>query len=90
MANVMENNCKPWLTIVNHGQGQPLLEKYLPHPMQSCRECLTPFPHADLLSMIDKSKDKNKYFSTCTHLESYTTCVYAGFSTIARVHRDLC
>jgi hypothetical protein len=50
-----------------------LLEKYLPHPMQSCREGLTPFPHADLLSLIDKFKDKNKYFSTCMHLESYTT-----------------
>jgi hypothetical protein len=58
--------------------------------MQSCREGLIPFPHADLLSLIDKSRDKNKYFSTCTHLASYTTSVYAGCSTTTRVHRDLC
>jgi hypothetical protein len=67
-----------------------VLEKDLPPLMQSCREGLTPFPHADLHSLIDKSRDKNKYFSTCTHLASYTSRVYAGCSTIARVHRDLC
>jgi hypothetical protein len=58
--------------------------------MQSCREGLIPFPHADLLSMIDKSRDKKKYFSTCMHLASYTTRVYIGFSTTTHVHRDLC
>jgi hypothetical protein len=58
--------------------------------MQSCREGLTPFPYADLLSLIDESRDKNKYFSTCTHLASYTTCVYTGCSTTTCVHRDLC
>jgi hypothetical protein len=67
-----------------------LLEKYLPHPMQSYREGLIPFPHADLLSLMMKSKDKNIIFSTCTHLASYTTSVYTGFSTTTPIHRDLC
>jgi hypothetical protein len=58
--------------------------------MQSCREGLIPFPYADLLSLIDESRDKNKYFSTCMHLESYTTSVYARYSTTACVHQDLC
>jgi hypothetical protein len=60
-----------------------------PHPMQSYREGLIPFPHADLLSLIDKSRDKKKYFSTCTHLARYTTSIYAGCSTTTYVHRDL-
>jgi hypothetical protein len=67
-----------------------MLEQDLPHPMQSCKEGLTPFPYADLLSLIDESRDKNKYFSTCTHLASYTTSVYVGCSTTTRVHQDLC
>jgi hypothetical protein len=80
-----------------------VLEQDLPHPIQSSREGLIPFPHANLLSLIDKSKDKNKYFSlidkskdknkyfsTCTHLASYTTSIYAICSTTAHVHRDLC
>jgi hypothetical protein len=67
-----------------------MLEQDLPHPMQSCREGLIPFPHAKLLSLIDKYRDKNKYVSTCKHLARYTTSVYAGYSTIACVHRDLC
>jgi hypothetical protein len=67
-----------------------LLEKYLPHPMQSCKEGLIPFPHADLLSLIDKSRDKNKYFSTCMHLARYTTSVYARCSTTNHVYQDLC
>jgi hypothetical protein len=58
--------------------------------MQSCTEGLIPFPYADLSSLLIKSRDKNKYFSTCTHLAHYTTCVYAGCSTTTHVHRDLC
>jgi hypothetical protein len=67
-----------------------VLEKDLSHPMQSSREGLTPFPYADLLSLIDESRDKNKYFSTCTHLASYTTSIYTGCSTTTCVHQDLC
>jgi hypothetical protein len=58
--------------------------------MQSCTEGLIPFPYADLSSLFIKSRAKNKYFSTCTHLAHYTTCVYAGCSTTTRVHQDLC
>jgi hypothetical protein len=58
--------------------------------MQSCPEGLFPFPHADLSSLFVRSRAKNKYFSTCTHLAHYTTCVYIGCSTTAHVHRDLC
>jgi hypothetical protein len=67
-----------------------MLEQDMIHPMQSCREGLTPFPYANLLSLIDEPRDKNKYFPTCTHLTSYTTCVYTGCSITAHVHRDLC
>jgi hypothetical protein len=63
-----------------------LLEKDLPHPMQSCREGLIPFPYEDLLSLIDESRDKNKHFSTCMHLTSYTTIIYTGYSTTTHVH----
>jgi hypothetical protein len=72
------------------GRTIPVLEQDLPHPMQSCIEGLTPFPYADLLSLINESKDKNKYFSTCMHLASYIACVYVGYATAARVHRGLC
>jgi hypothetical protein len=58
--------------------------------MQSCKEGLTPFPYANLLSLINEPRDKNKYFSTCMHLASHTTCVYAGCSTTTHIHRDLC
>jgi hypothetical protein len=58
--------------------------------MQSCTEGLFPFPYAHLSSMFVKSKSKNTYFFTCTHLAYYTACVYASCSTIACVHRDLC
>jgi hypothetical protein len=58
--------------------------------MQSYREGFTPFPYANLLSPIDETKDNNKYFSTCTHLASYTTSVYIGCSTTSHVHPDLC
>ena len=67
-----------------------LLEKDFPNPMQSCREGLIPFPYADSLSLIDKSRDKNKKKSTCTHLAPYTTSVYPGCSTTTHVHQDLC
>jgi hypothetical protein len=67
-----------------------LLEKDFPHPMQSCREGLIPFPYVDLSSMLLKSRDKNTNFSTCMHLSPYTASVYAGYSTTARAHRDLC
>jgi hypothetical protein len=70
-------------------KGTILLEKDFPHPMQSCREGLTLFPYVDLLSLINESRDKNKYFSTCTHLARYTS-VYVGCSTTTRIHRDLC
>jgi hypothetical protein len=58
--------------------------------MQSCIEDLSPFPHAELSSLFVRSRDKNIYFSTCTHLAHYTTCIYAGFSTTTHVHQDLC
>ena len=58
--------------------------------MQSFREGLIPFPHPDLLSLIDKSRDKNKYFPTCMHLEFYTTSVYTSCSTTTHIHWDLC
>jgi hypothetical protein len=58
--------------------------------MQSCPEGLFPFPHANLSSLFIKSRAKNKYFSTCTHLSYYTTCVYADCSTTTHVHWDLC
>jgi hypothetical protein len=67
-----------------------VLEKYFPQSMQSSREGLIPFPYVDLLSLIDESRDKNKYFSTCMHIASYTTSVHAGYSTIACIHQDLC
>jgi hypothetical protein len=67
-----------------------MLAKYLPHPMQSLREGIIPFPYANLHSLIDESKDKNKYFSTCIHLERYIASAYAGYSTTARIHQDLC
>jgi hypothetical protein len=38
--------------------------------MKSCKEGLTPFPYADLLSLIDKSRDKNKYFPLVHTLQS--------------------
>ena len=59
-------------------------------PHATCPEGLFAFPHADLSSLFVRSRAKNKYFSTCTHLAHYTTCVYAGCSTTACVHRDLC
>jgi hypothetical protein len=37
-----------------------------------------------------KSRTKNKYFSICTHLAYYTTCIYTSFSTTSHAHRDLC
>jgi hypothetical protein len=67
-----------------------VLEKYLPHLMKSCREDLIPFPYVDLSSLLIKSRYKNTKFSTCKHLAHYTTSVYAGYSTIAHVHQDLC
>jgi hypothetical protein len=75
--------------MTSHIKGH-LLEKDFPHPMQSCREGIIPFPYADLPSLLIKSKDKNRIFSTCTHLAPYTTSIYAGCSTTTRVHRDLC
>jgi len=58
--------------------------------MQSWREGLTPFPYAESIFLINESKDKNKYFSTCTHLASYIASVYAGCSTTTHVHQNLC
>jgi hypothetical protein len=58
--------------------------------MQSCIEGLFPFPYVDLSSLFVKSRAKNTYFSTCTHLPYYTTCVYEGSTTTAHVHWDLC
>ena len=58
--------------------------------MQSCTEGLFPLPYAKLASLFDKSKEKNTNFSTCTHLAYYTSCVYTGCTTRARIHRDLC
>ena len=58
--------------------------------MKSCTEGLFPFPYADLSSLFIESRAKNTYFSTYTRPIYYTTCVYVGCSTIARVHRDLC
>jgi hypothetical protein len=75
--------------LTSHVRGH-ILEKYFPHPMQSCREGLFPFPYADLSSMLLNSRDKNINFSTCTHLAPYTTNVYAGFSTTTSIHWDLC
>jgi hypothetical protein len=58
--------------------------------MQCCTEGLFPFPYADLSSLFVKSRAKNTYFSTCTHLSYYTSCVYTGCTTTTRIHRDLC
>jgi hypothetical protein len=48
------------------------------------------FPYEDLSSMLRESREQNEKNSTCTHLAYYTTSVYVGCSTTARVHRDLC
>jgi hypothetical protein len=59
-------------------------------PLLSCTKGLFPFSYADLSSLFDESRAKNTHFFTYTHPICYTTCVYAGCSTTARVHRDLC
>jgi hypothetical protein len=44
-----------------------MLEKYFPHAMKSYREGLIPFPHAELLSLVDKSRVKINIFPlVCT------------------------
>jgi hypothetical protein len=59
-------------------------------PFLSCIEGLFPFPYADLSSLFDKSRSKNKHFSTYTCPISYIASVYTGCSTTARIHRNLC
>ena len=39
---------------------------------------------------FDKSREKNIYFSTYTLPNCFAICVYAWFSTTARVYQDLC
>jgi hypothetical protein len=59
-------------------------------PLVSCTEGLFLFTYEDLSSLFDESRAKNIHFSTYTCPISYTTSVYAGWSTTAYVHQDLC
>ena len=61
-----------------------LLQQILPHPMQLAWMAFQ-FPYADLKSTFSPSKDKKAYFFTYTGPISYTTSVYAGFSTTTYV-----
>jgi hypothetical protein len=67
-----------------------VLYQDFPHPMQSCKYDIFPFTYADFSSLFVKSRAKKYIFSTCMHLSYYTSCVYAGCTTITRVHQDLC
>jgi hypothetical protein len=58
--------------------------------MKSSTKGIFPFPNANLSSLFVKSRAKNTYFSTCTHLDCYTACIYVGCTTTAHVHWDLC
>jgi hypothetical protein len=56
---------------------QALLDQDFPHPMQYFREGLTPFPYADSLSLIDKSKDKNiNFFHLYASFTLYNKCLH--------------
>ena len=88
--NISENDMRVINCVVLKRDNGSNPSKHTPRACKGkCRNVLH-MKRINLLSLIDESRDKNKYISTCTHLASYTTSVYIGCSTTTCVHRDLC